>query len=97
MRSASTLIVPVVNFTDGTEVRRDLNLGNPTGRPARLSFFESEKFFSALANWSKPVQYASFEHFAHHGATSFFARFQLLRRQYSDQPSNGVSSSPSMP
>jgi hypothetical protein len=54
LRSASTRITPVVNRNAARAARPDLNLGNPTRRPARRPARESEKPRSARANASKP-------------------------------------------
>ncbi len=97
LRSDSTRIAPVVNRTDAMVRRRDLNPGNPTGRPARLPERESAQFFNARARASRPVLNASFEHSRHHGATSGLATFHALRRPGSVHDTAGVSISSATP
>ena len=97
LRSDSTRIAPVVNRTDAVLRRRDLNRGNPTGRPARFPDRESAQFFNPRASASRPVLNASLEHCGHHGAASFLAAFHALRNAGSDHDGAGVSCSSGMP
>jgi hypothetical protein len=83
--------------TDGVVRRRDLNFGNPTGRPARFPPRESAQFFNPRANASRPVLNASFDTMDHHGATTGFATFHALRSPASDHDGDGVSRSSGMP
>ncbi|MFC7760505.1 hypothetical protein ACFQY4_22595 [Catellatospora bangladeshensis] len=94
---SSTRIVPVVNRTDGVTRRRDRNRGNPTRAPARRPDRDADQLPSARAKPSSPVLKASFEHCPHHGTTCGLAVFQARRNAGRDQPSAGVSCSPSRP
>jgi hypothetical protein len=58
---------------------------------------ESVQFFNARARASKPVLNASFEHSAHHGATSAFAVFHARRSAGSDHGKLSVSWSSGTP
>jgi hypothetical protein len=42
--------------------------------------FDAFQLPSAVAKFAKPLEYASFEFSAHHGATVVFAWFHHLRR-----------------
>ncbi len=58
---------------------------------------ESDQLVNARANASRPVLYASFEHSAHHGATSPLAAFHARRNAGSVHPTAGVRSGSAMP
>ena len=65
----------------------DLKRGNPILRPFRCPLRDLEKFFSASANDSRPLLYASLLFLGHHGspvvssmASVFLAWFHHLRR-----------------
>ncbi len=82
---------------DGVLRRRDLNRGNPTGRPDRLPLRESAQFFNPRAKASRPVLKASLDTSVHHGATSAFAAFHAFRSPASDHDNDGVSNSSGTP
>ncbi|MGH3718738.1 MAG: hypothetical protein ACRDRI_07835 [Pseudonocardiaceae bacterium] len=60
-------------------------------RPARSPLWEDDQLLSATARLANPLEYASFEFSAHHGARSSFASFQILRRPNADHDTAGVS------
>jgi hypothetical protein len=72
-------MTPVVNRQASRECPFLLALGKPTGGPFRRPLLESLQLFSALANPSKPDEYASLEFSGHQGATSCLARFHSRR------------------
>jgi hypothetical protein len=69
-----------------------LNLGHPIVAPRRAPDLESKNPFNARARLSRPVLNASFEHVAHHGATSSFARFHARRNAGNDHGTGPVNS-----
>src|SRR5206468_12067203 len=79
-RSYSSRIGPVVNRTRPTSrPRADLNVGNPTRQPVRVPFSVADQLSNARARSAKPLEWASLELLAHHGATSSLTWFHLLR------------------
>nr|WP_258948303.1 hypothetical protein [Lentzea californiensis] len=88
-RSSVRPNAPVVNRHD-TPPRLPLNLGNRTGAPRRPPVREPCQFVSAVARLASPDEYASLEFSPHHGATSYLAWFQSLRRLYADHDTDAV-------
>ena len=86
-----------MKVTDGFVRSRDLNRGNPTGRPLRVPFFEDRKLSSPAAAAVTPDWKACFETSFHHGATSSLAAFQAFDWEKADQDCDGVRASSDSP
>jgi hypothetical protein len=87
-RSASRRIAPVLNRTRPGSRRADVNRGKPTRRPARVPVLLACQLSNARARSASPLEYASLEFSAHHGATSSLARFHAQRSDAKSQPTD---------